>query len=476
MNPHVLVVEDDKGFVTELSEYLKKISPSARVDNSSNQIDALDKISRNFYDFIILDLNIPISADDMRESPQHGIELLLRARKVASGTPVVVLTGSPAESFIPELLHTADQKDVWGSGKDLKLVDFVRKIDTSRITSTLENYLNTISRLQDVELEKGSIQLTAHEDRIFRIFCAKVGGVKVSLAVLGGGLSGVKVFKLNVSDARGSPLHYAICKIGTEEEVTDEQRRFDYHISRLVPSATPRLLCLLSAGAKNFAGAFYSLAKGFDQNAFNLVYEDNKVLDVFFRRLEVAMQPWHEGVGESRISVAAVRRRSIGDTSMQAVTSGGLFEWMPEYEKTLLQSYWRCCHGDLHGGNLLVNAAREVVIIDYGDVDDGPGPLDPITLELSLFFHPAGPLRGLEWPTLVQAGGWWSLDEYLVDCPCPNFIRKCREWSMRASGSKREISATAIGYLLRQLKYDQPRRDLIINLIEGIKRFSDEHT
>jgi hypothetical protein len=48
------------------------------------------------------------------------------------------------------------------------------------------------------------------------------------------------------------------------------------------------------------------------------------------------------------------------------------------------------------------------VIIDYGEVGEGTASLDPVTLELSLLFHPKGPLRPSgaafgAWPTEAQA-------------------------------------------------------------------------
>jgi Ser/Thr protein kinase RdoA (MazF antagonist) len=54
------------------------------------------------------------------------------------------------------------------------------------------------------------------------------------------------------------------------------------------------------------------------------------------------------------------------------------------------QTCWACVHGDLHGSTALVSASGSAVVVDYGDVAEGPASLDPVTLELSLILHPQG--------------------------------------------------------------------------------------
>ena len=65
--------------------------------------------------------------------------------------------------------------------------------------------------------------------------------------------------------------------------------------------------------------------------------------------------------------------------------------WLNEVERRQVQTRWCCVHGDLHGANVLARKDGECVIIDFGDVGDGPASLDPITLELSLLFHTSRP-------------------------------------------------------------------------------------
>jgi hypothetical protein len=118
-------------------------------------------------------------------------------------------------------------------------------------------------------------------------------------------------------------------------------------------------------------------------------------------------------------------------------------------------------------------ALTPAVLIDYGDVGNGPASLDAITLELCLLFHPQRIDMG-GWPTLEQAKQWGSLDAYLDGCPAAEFTRECRAWATRVAAGQREIAASAYAYLFRQLKYADTNKVLALALLAGIKIFYDQ--
>jgi hypothetical protein len=127
----------------------------------------------------------------------------------------------------------------------------------------------------------------------------------------------------------------------------------------------------------------------------------------------------------------------------------------------------------MHGENVLVSPDGSAVIIDYGDVDEGTASLDPITLELSLLFHPKGPLRGGAWPSHAQAVSWGNLDQYVQGCPAEAFVRECRAWASSAAAGNREVAVTAFSYLMRQLKYGDTDKALALALLAGAKALYD---
>lgn len=150
--------------------------------------------------------------------------------------------------------------------------------------------------------------------------------------------------------------------------------------------------------------------------------------------------------------------------------------WIPDFENREVQTRWACIHGDLHGCNVLVSSAGATVLIDYGDVGEGPASLDPVTLELSILFHPNAADAAATWPSTEQAKSWGNLDAYLVDCPFPEFIRQCREWALRIAAGNRDVAASAYSYLVRQLKYDGTDKERAIALLEGVRGFYDRST
>jgi CheY-like chemotaxis protein len=94
----------------------------------SSRETAFAALESHFVNLIILDLRIPTFDGALDASAEHGHAFFARARTVASGTPVFVLTGSPVEDFIPAMLRQQQQVDIWGEGKRIGTVDFLQKI------------------------------------------------------------------------------------------------------------------------------------------------------------------------------------------------------------------------------------------------------------------------------------------------------------------------------------------------------------
>lgn len=478
MSAHVLIVEDEESVAETISNVLFELfgGIQCRVARSRDRAFAL--LDTEFFDLVVLDLNIPTADGLFDGDPQHGFAVFTRAQSVTSGTPIFVLTGSSAENFIPDLLGGARQVDVWGEGKTIGTVDFLQKFRFDQFPAKLRPLVHAISSLGDVELDKGTVALTVQDDRLIRIFARRFGGTRVVVSALGGGLSGAKVLRLTVTDPQGSLIHDAVAKLGTRSDVAEEGRRFDNLVSRLEARSTPRKLLELDAGAGANAGVFYGLAAGFDRTAFTAASGDAAQARSVVAGIEDCMRRWSEGVKESRRTVQDVRRLLVSDATCAALVAKFGLGWVADFEARAIQTRWCCAHGDLHGENVLLANDGVAVIIDYGDVGEATASLDPVTLEMSLLFHPKGPLRSANggftgWPTEVQARGWGSLNEYTAGCPLEPFIRACREWAFRVAAGKREIAATAYGYLLRQLKYKDTNKDLALALLDGVRASYD---
>ncbi|MCY4136862.1 MAG: response regulator [Rhodobacteraceae bacterium] len=475
MTLHVLIVEDDDDFVDELRATIAALPGDSNISIAGSRDQAYEKLGDDFLDLVILDLKIPTVSGGLDADATHGHAVFNRIRTVAPGTPIFVLTGSPAEDFIPALLSNQQQIDIWSEGRTTGTILFLRKFDIDQCPEMLTPVTEAIERLSDVELDRGDMNLSLAEDRLIRIFAKKFQGVRCVVSGLGGGLSGARVIRLRVTDRQGVQVHNAVAKLSTLSDVRRENDCYDYHVTRLAPAATPRKLATLEFGAHKLAGVFFGLADGFDESAFDVAYNAPERSEAVIRSIEDATARWIDGVPETRRTVREIRQHLLTDETLNQIRETFYLGWLAEFESREIQARWACSHGDLHGCNVLVSQAQ-VALIDYGDVKGGPASLDPVTLELSLLFHPDTPDLADPWPSTDQAKKWGDLDAYLEGCPFPEFVRECRNWALRVAAGNREVAVSAYSYLARQLKYNDTDKDRALALLDGVRLFYDSST
>jgi len=476
MKIYVLIVEDDNNFINEIILMLNKLPCECIYQVVSSRNEACACLKGNFFDIVILDLKIPTLTGALDAGPEHGLYVFHEIRSNAPGTPIFVLTGSPAEDHFRMLLSNSQQIDIWSEGWQTGTIQFLRKYEFSEFLTILTPIANSINGLADVELARGGLDLSIAEQRLIRIFAKKFQGVKCVVSRLGPGLSGARVIRLLVSNNQGVQVVDAVAKLASMNDVRSEGGRFDNYVARLNPASTPRKLASLEVGAFDLSGIFYGLADGFDRSAFDIARQDLGQCATIIRNIEKATAPWVENVPESRITIKQLRQRLLSDELFFQVTTEFDLEWASDFEEHLIQTRWACIHGDLHGCNILISKHGEVNLIDYGDVGDGPAGLDPISLELSLLFHPDGVGSSDSWPTIEQAENWGNLDVYLVNCSFPEFVRELREWALRIAAGSRDVAASAYSYLIRQLKYPDTDKKLAVALLKGVKAFYEADT
>ena len=475
MTLHVLIVEDNEDFVEELRDIIVRLPGKQDIRIAYSRDQAYEMLSEYFLDLVIIDLKIPTVSGALDADPVHGHAVFNRSRTVAPGTPIFVLTGSPAENFIPELLDNQQRIDIWGEGHKTGTISFLKKFNMDQCPEMLIPIAKAIERLSEVELDRHDVDLNSAEDRLIRIFARKFQGVRCVVSRLGGGLSSARVIRLRVTDSQGVKVHDAVAKLSTLADVRREGECYDRHVTRLDPAATPRKLATLEFGAHKLAGVFFGLADGFDESAFSIAHKTPERSGEVIRNVEAATAPWIEGVPETRRNIRGIRQRLLSDESLDQIRSTFGLNWIPDFENRNIQARWGCSHGDLHGHNVLVSSTG-VALIDYGDVGDGPASLDPITLELGLLFHPDAAERIDTWPSAEKARKWGDLQVYLEGCPFPQFVHECRSWALRAGAGAREVAASAYSYLVRQLKYCDTDKERILTLLDGVRSFYEENT
>lgn len=466
---NILIVEDDANFVDEIKLRVNALCREPLYTVAESFEDASLLIESNFFDLIFLDLKLPTVTGKMDSDPQHGRNLLDIAISNAPGTPVFMLTGSSAEPFLADMMELSHQVDVWGHGKTLPLIGFHPKHRLDSLDKKIRPYLEAFDSVSEVELNS-TCDLNISITRLIKIFTALVGGVYCNVDRIGSGLSDASVYKLEVNDGTGLRIHNSIAKIGLPSNINDEVERHDMFISRLEPFATPRKVAVLAHGAKKTSGVFYSLATASELNAFSFINQESSII---IDRLKNILRRWTDSAPQRRTTVKDIRKTFIKDNDFQSISGLIEHDWIERFETNSIQVKWGCVHGDLHGLNVLVSPDELPVLIDYGDVGERALSTDPITFELSTFFHPEGPLKDSDWPNANTALNWGQPDFVDGQCPSPDFFNNCRIWAETVAVGKRERAAVAYGYLVRQLKYPGCNITRVNTLLAGVKRLFD---
>jgi CheY-like chemotaxis protein len=467
MTAHILVVEDDEDFTTELRRIIADTGGPTQVTFVTNRSDALAKVDNEFFDFAILDLKIPTAEGTTDLDPEHGKLVFHHMRNVSPGTKILVLTSSPSEDFIAPLMAQKHDADIWSEGTKVDTVEFLKKLQMDQAPEKISRVVTAIRALSEVELQPNGVNLSTGEDRLVRIFAKRFNARRCSVHPIGAGKSGARPLRLQMFDQTGAPIREVVAKLGELPKMQDEDARYDAHVVLLNGAATPRKMKLLEFGAGATAGIFYQLASGHDSSMFKTMAEQDALAAKAVAATADALADWSKGRNEERRSIRSIRSSWVSDERAAQLHEKFGLNWATEFESREIQTRWCCVHGDLHGENILVSSEGNVLVIDYGDVGPGSAGYDPVTLELSAVLQ-ANPTLGPAWPTADACRQWHDLDAYLVGCPMPEFIRACRGWAERLVVGRRELAACAYSYLLRQLKYEDTDKERILALFEGV--------
>ena len=153
---------------------------------------------------------------------------------------------------------------------------------------------------------------------------------------------------------------------------------------------------------------------------------------------------------------------------IQAVETDYDLKWAKRLESRTIYVKWSTTHGDLHGGNIMLDDTNRPALIDFNDIGQRPAVFDWITLELSLIFNIKGPAKETAWPTLQQCENWADLDSFVEGSPFEGFVRTCRAKALLTCTGERELWVVAYAYLLRQFRYDDTDKERLKALIDGV--------
>ncbi len=465
----VLSVEDNPDDRAFIEEVLKDVDPNARLTFKNDAESAIRTLESMFFDLMILDLRIPYSSDNPLETdPDHGVSVLGEARKRAPGLPILIFTGSEYESLVRILMKEGDKQDIWGCGSKKPTLDLVRKDSKSEFAAEVKEIVSDIQALGDCDhRNRAAINLPIDADRLIRIAVRRLGGTSYEVHKLGAGKSSADVFSVRVKDSSGKQIFNLVLKIDDHAKAEDEERKYRLHAQQLNSSHTPRLLERLEYGGHSRAAIIYDLVSDAEGSLFDIAGDAGKSIAVLSNLAE-ALAPWHSIEGETAMEIRQIRRTNLSDERAAEVIGSFGLEWAETLEERRVGTKRGVTHGDLHGGNVLVDREDRTALIDFNDIERRPAVFDWISLELSLLFNIDGPARGGEWPTIEQCKNWADVDAFVKHSPFEAFVRNCRENALRVCTGERELCAVAYAYLLRQFRYDDTDKDRLKTLIECV--------
>lgn len=464
----LLLVEDDPAVLEVMDD---AVGGAIRVTVARCRDEALDALTVEGYDLAVCDLRIPTDRDANDEDASHGLSIVTALRDRYPGLPILVFSAYGTLDIVQMLLDQARQADIYGTNHEEPLLRFFKKSDTLECIQAIRVAARELAELDQVEVSVGGsgLELSHAERRVIQIYGRRIGGTAVRVSGLGGGLSGRRTLRLAVTSSAGAPAAGVFARLGSLSDVADEHRRYSQHLAaRLRIGAYTPLVAVIDAGCSDMGGNFYTLAEEYGESLFDRLASDEDAAVKATREVQAISAGLIADAAMVSEEVGVLRSRFVSDAEM-ADLRGALagIPWEP-VEKQRVQIRGCAQHGDLHGLNVLLDAAGSPVLIDFAAAMLANAAVDPVTLELSLVFHPSmKDMRG-DWPSASSAAEWWNLEEYLGGCPFPLFVRACREWALSVAAGDREVLATAYAYAVRQLKYDDTDVEVALAIVGAI--------
>ena len=465
----ILLVEDNKSYASTLRDQIVSLPTSPQVDIAESRDSAMELLVACFFDIVILDLEIPTVDGAFDLEVEHGQEVFYCARNFAPGTPVYILTGSEPDAFLRGLARQGQSFDLWGDGVAVPTVDYYLKEDGVQLLEKIQNIATRLAATDAIRINTGgqNIDLKPEQKRALKVFTRVNGGSSCKIKKLGG-LSDAVVLKVSVMDAAGHVRCECVGKLGLARHVEKEITAYNSEVKHLRLGAFAPVLSYHDQGLRGFSGIFYALADEYKETFFDLVSSSPEAAKDVLERIKEALERWSNVKQVKLVSVKEIRQRVLSDEHFNNIVQKYSLQRLISLESREVEISSSCIHGDLHGGNVLVNPDGVPVLIDFGDVGSGFSCLDPLTLELSLLFHPDAITCGLASHLEPVVANWLDLDVYARDNPLAPVLKFCRDWAYELGPHDESVLVMAYLFVLRQLKYDTVAPDKIFALLEGI--------
>ena len=449
----VLIVEDEELVAGELYERLTSLRPRIDTIIARSRSSGIEALRSDEFDFIVCDLRLPPNDGGVDTDEAHGLAVHAEAKTVSPGVPCLFFTGFGTSANVREQLSAGGTQDIFGTGENYPMTRLLTKDDLLGCVERLQTFNNELTTLDSIEINLIGIifSLDKIERRALQLLARSLGGTSVEAGDLGG-LSGAQTLRVRVKDDQRRTRGSYFAKIDVRVKMNEELENYLRYVNPLLKMGSyPALGREIDAGIGKRKALFYQLADEYTESLFDVLQESESAAIAIVEVLRDIHAPWEKLCDKKEIRIRDLRTQHIDDLVFQPYRNS--LDSSEQFEELKQEITTSCQHGDLHGFNILCNGSGGAVVIDFGNVGPAPSCIDPIILELSVLFHRDSPFRYNVWPTTEQAESWFNLEEYLLECPVAEFIRKCREWSCKA-GIPSELPPIVYAEAVRQLKYE----------------------
>jgi CheY-like chemotaxis protein len=449
----LLVVEDKIEEAKVLQESVQDVD-NIQAHFAISRDSALVKINSDEFDLVILDLQIPPNDGSLAAHVDHGMMVLETLQQIQPWSAVYFFSAFGTVTRVRDILDRNRQEDIFGSGDPQSMIRFIEKSELTECTNAIKAYAAMLSELEKIVYEGSDINSLSNEHiRLLKLFARGLKGTKVNAEILTGGKSATKTMKILVRDECDSVKSVAVAKLGKSLKVKDELDGFKEHVSPILPVGSfAHHISSINVGARSYGGNFFGLANQYPSNVYQVLATDEALACKVVSKLSEYEANWLKNAPSKHFSVASLRNFFMPDDKFAPYRSLFDTDWLTKMEAKEFELTWCPQHGDLHGFNVLVDDSSTPLLIDYVETRQAPAALDPIVLELSIWFHPDALFMRQHFAPDFEK--WSDLANYKHTTGYPNFTNECRQWSF--GGSKNDAigaCVTAFAFCCKQLKY-----------------------